>query len=252
MDHSPFYRILPDSDTAVLMIHGIMGTPRHFDDLIRQVPEDWSVYDILLEGHGGTALDFGRSSMQSWKSQAMSVFEELCGKYRKVVLVGHSMGTLFCIRMAVERPEKIPFLFLLASPMEVGLKPAMAENSLRVAFNRVHENNPRQTAARDACSVGTTMRLWQYLSWVPRYLELFREIGDVKKLLPRLEVPCYAFQSDQDELVSRRAIRILEDSGRVRATVLPNSGHYYYAPEDKTQILTYFSDLCQKQMENAR
>lgn len=245
MDHSAYTRIVPGSDTAVLMIHGIMGTPRHFDDLIAAVPEDWSVYNLLLDGHGGSTLDFGRSSMEKWKNQTMAAFRDLCEKYRRVIPVGHSMGTLFAIRMAVERPEKVPFLFLLASPLAIGLRPVMVENSLRVAFGRVREEDPRQTATRDACSVATTWRLWEYLSWVPRYLELFREIGRVRKLLPDLEVPCYAFQSREDELVSRRAEKILENSGRVRVMVLADSAHFYYSREDKKRLISEFAVLCE-------
>lgn len=252
MDHSAYTRIVPGSDTAILMIHGIMGTPRHFDMLLPLIPEDWSVYNVLLPGHGGTTLDFGRSSMKAWRGEAMSLFAELCGKYRRIVLVGHSMGTLFAIRMALERPEKVPFLLLLASPMAVGLKPIMVENALRVGFNRVREDRPRQTATRDACSVGTTLRLWQYLSWVPRFLELFREIWVVRKLLPGLEVPCHAVQSADDEMVSPRAVKILSDSGRVQLTVLPHSGHYYYPETDRARILSLFSDLCESITEKPR
>lgn len=249
MDHSAYERIIPGSHTAVLMVHGIMGTPRHFDMLLPLIPESWSVYNVLLPGHGGSTLEFGRSSMAKWRGYSLERFRELCGQYRRVILVGHSMGTLFAIRMALERPEKVPFLFFLASPMAVGLKLVMVENALRVAFGTVREDDPRQTASRDACSVETTLRLWEYLSWIPRYLELFREIGRVRALLPELKIPCYALQSGQDELVSSRAVRILKDSGRVDVTVLPGSGHYYYPEADRTVIRETFRELCGRHTE---
>ena len=244
MDHSAFERIVHGSDTAVLMLHGIMGTPRHFDMLLPLIPESWSVYNVLLPGHGGTTLDFGRSSMEEWRGYSMERFRALCDRYRRVVLVGHSMGTLFAVRMALERPEKVPFLFFLASPMAVWMKPVMVENALRVAFRRVREEDPRQTASRDACSVETTLRLWEYLSWVPRYLELFREIRTVRAMLPELNIPCHALQSGKDELVSRRAVQILIESGKVDVTVLPGSGHYYYSEADRAVILETFRELC--------
>lgn len=246
MDHSAYERIVPGGDTAVLMIHGIMGTPRHFDLLLPLIPEDWSVYNVLLPGHGGTTMDFGHSSMKAWRGYTMDYFGELCGKYRRIILVGHSMGTLFAIRMALSRPEKVPFLFFLASPMGVWMKLTMVENALRVGFHKVRENDPWQTATRDACSVETTLRFWQYLSWVPRYLELFREIRTVRKRIGRLTVPCYALQSGKDELVSSRAVKILQDSGRVNVTVLPESGHYYYPEADRERILVIFGELCRR------
>ena len=68
MDHSEYIRV-NSSETAVLMIHGIAGTPAHFRELIPVIPEDWAVYNILLDGHGKNVEDFGRSSMQKWKDQ---------------------------------------------------------------------------------------------------------------------------------------------------------------------------------------
>lgn len=252
MEHGEYIRIVPSGDTAVLMIHGIMGTPRHFDMLLPVIPEDWSVYNLLLPGHGGTTLDFGRSSMAAWRGYALERFGTLCEQYNRVILVGHSMGTLFAVRMALRRPEKVPFMFFLASPLAVWMKPIMVENALRVGFNRVREDRPRQRATRDACSVGTTLRLWEYLSWVPRYLELFREISEVKKCLPELKVPCFACQSGDDELVSHRAVKILEASGRVEVAMLPDSGHFYYPDGDRERILSAFRGLCEAVTEKTR
>lgn len=252
MDHSGFERIVPGSSTAVLMIHGIIGTPRHFDFLVPDIPSEWSVYNLLLPGHGGTVLDFGRSSMREWKGYAMDVFRDLCGKYRQIVLVGHSMGTLFSIRMALEKPEKVPFLFLLASPVKVGLKPIILENSLRVAFGKVCEDKPQQVATRDACSVQTHRRIWEYITWVPRYLELFEEIAQVRKLLPRLQVPSYVYQSKQDELVSYRSVKILRDSGKFDVKTLHHSAHFYYSEGDKQEIQLNFRELCKHIKEKTR
>lgn len=46
MNHQEYRRILPGSNMAVLMLHGIVGTPHHFDDLIPLIPEDWSVVNF--------------------------------------------------------------------------------------------------------------------------------------------------------------------------------------------------------------
>lgn len=57
MEHREYVRIVPGAKTAVLFMHGIVGTPNHFRDLlplVDLVPDDWSVYNVLLPGHGGT------------------------------------------------------------------------------------------------------------------------------------------------------------------------------------------------------
>ena len=245
MDHSAYERIIPGSHTAVLMVHGIMGTPRHFDMLLPLIPESWSVYNVLLPGHGGSTLEFGRSSMAKWRGYSLERFRELCGQYRRVILVGHSMGTLFGIRMALERPEKVPFLFFLASPMAVGLKPVMVENALRVAFGTVREEDPRQTASRDACSVETTLRLWEYLSWIPRYLELFRESAAARREIARLNVPTIAFMAKKDEQVSLRSVKEMAGNPAIEVRYMPDSSHHVFAPGDKAAVMAALRAMLQ-------
>ena len=249
MDHSAYIREVPGSDTAVLMMHGIVGTPRHFDMFLPLVPEEWSVYNLLLPGHGGTTVQFGQSSMKAWQAHAMETFDKLCGMYRRILLVGHSMGSLFAVRMALKRPEKVCALFLLAVPLTVVMKPVMAVNALRVSFGLVKETNPRLVASRDACGVETTLRLWQYLGWIPRFLELFQEIHRVKPYLLDLTVPTQAFQSRQDELVSRRSTAILRKNAYVQVTELPGAAHYYYPEADRKQMLTAFRSICEEQCD---
>lgn len=120
MPHREYIRLVPGADTAVLFLHGIVGTPRHFDSrlpLVQLVPETWSVYSLLLPGHGGSVEDFSVSTMQQWKDYVWKTFDALAQTHRHIVLAGHSMGTLFAIQLAIEKGEKIPFLFLIAAPI---------------------------------------------------------------------------------------------------------------------------------------
>jgi esterase/lipase len=50
MAHEEYVRMVPGSDTAVLMLHGITGTPDHFEMFLHLIPETWSVHALLLEG----------------------------------------------------------------------------------------------------------------------------------------------------------------------------------------------------------
>lgn len=246
MNHQEYIRIVPGAKTAVLFIHGIVGTPDHFDMLIPRVPKDWSIYNILLDGHGKRVDDFSQSSMKKWKAQVWGVFDSLCGSHEKVIIAAHSMGTLFAISLALERPEKVPFLFLMAVPVRVGLRWFGVVNSVKVALNIVDDSKPLEAATRAACSIQTDPWLWKYIRWIPRYLELFREIRLTRKLLPELKVPCYTFQSQRDELVSNRAGKVLEESGVVQVEYLANSGHFYYAREDKERLVNAFTTICKK------
>ena len=243
MVHEEYVRIIPGADTAVLFIHGIVGTPNHFRDLIplvERVPEDYSVYNVLLDGHGKTVDDFARTSMKKWREQVWGVFKTLAKTHEHVILVGHSMGTLFSIQLAREYPEKVPFLFLLAVPLRPALRIRGVARVLRMVFGLTREDDPIAVATRDVCGVTTTRMLWKYLPWIPRFLELFREIYRAEKVMGALSVPCIAYQSQIDELVSNRSRRLLEKSGVMTVHNLENSTHFYYHPDDQRIILSDF------------
>lgn len=116
MEHCEYIRYIPGSRDAVLMIHGICGTPRHFDGLIPVIPEGISVYNILLPGHGQDVQAFSDSSMEKWRGYAEKKLELLLQRHQRIFIAAHSMGTLFAIRAAVFHPDRIPGLFLLAVP----------------------------------------------------------------------------------------------------------------------------------------
>lgn len=236
MNAKEYVRIVEDSDVAVLLVHGIVGTPAHFREILPLIPESWSVCNLLLDGHGKGVREFGASSMEKWKTQVSARLNELLAGHERVLIVAHSMGTLFAIQAAVQNPDRIAGLFLLNVPMRVHLPPATIFAALKNAFGMVDEGDEAAWAMKNGCGVRLTPFLWQYLSWVPRYVELLREISGVRQLLPQLSVPAPAFHSQKDELVSNRALKDLRGHPFVAVIELPESGHFAYAESD-LQIL---------------
>lgn len=229
MAHEAYIREVPGSRQAVVMVHGILGTPDHFGGFLPLIPEDWSVYNILLDGHGKGVSDFSRSSMEKWKAQFTSLLDDVLARYDRVILVAHSMGTLFSIQEAIRRPEKIDSLFLLQTPLRPWLKLRYACYAVVMPFGIIPE------AAVDmsrGTSVGLDWRLWKYLGWVPRFLELFAECAATRKLLGELTVPCRIYQCAKDEMVSMRTCRDLQKHPHLQVTVLPDSGHFAYHGAD--------------------
>ena len=240
MPHSEFIREVPGSRSAVLMVHGILGTPRHFDPFMPLVPDDWSIYAIILDGHGGKVEDFSRTSMKKWKAQVTARLDGLLDRYDRVLIAAHSMGTLFAIQEAVARPEKLCGLFLLQTPLRPWPKLQYLLYAAVLPFGIVPKG--AELMGSD-CSVTLTRRLWKYIGWVPRFLELFAECRATQALLGELTVPCYAYQSRHDELVSMRTCRDLQKHPHIQITVLQNSGHFGHTGEDLELLKQEFSGL---------
>ena len=253
MDQNDYIRIVPGADTGVLFIHGIAGTPEHFTKLIplvQMVPESYSVYNLLLDGHGKTAKDFGKSSMKIWKRQVLDAFEMLRREHSRIILVGHSMGTLLAVQLALEYPQSIESLFLLAVPMRVKSGLRAMSNSLRLIWGKLRDTVPSERAMAVACGAEPTWKLWHYVGWIPRLTELLVLIHKTGKVIDKLTVPSIAFQSEKDELVALASRGILARNKGIAQYMLPNSTHFYYAPEDSAAVCSAFQlamDMTKKQ-----
>lgn len=242
MDHREYWHILPEADTAILFIHGIAGTPNHFASFLPLVPGNCSMVNLLLQGHGGTVRDFSRASMHGWETQVQKAVAALSEQHSRILICAHSMGTLFAIEQAIRNP-KIAGLFLLAVPLHICPRPAMAVNSAKVFFGRIAPHDKVAQAARDCYGIDRDRNLLHYLGWIPRYLELFRKIRETRAMLPTLTTPALAFQSAGDEMVSRKAFSDLKQNTALTVHLLKCSGHYYYDPEDQALLLQSFREF---------
>ncbi len=242
MEHKEYKRICKNSDTAILFIHGIVGTPNHFNDFLPLIPEHISVYNLLLDGHGKTVKDFSKTSMKKWEAQVSSVVEDLSLTHEKIYIVAHSLGTLLAIEQATKN-NKICKLFLLAVPLRLFLKPKMPINSLKVYFDKIRPDNFEALAAKKCYGIQKDTNPFHYIEWIPRFFELFAKMRKTRKTIKLLNTPCVAYQSKKDEMVSRRSLKLLEQNSCITASELENSGHYYYSEKDFDFILTEFKNL---------
>lgn len=246
MPHREYIRLVPDADTAVLFLHGIVGTPRHFDarlPLVHLVPENWSVYTVLLPGHGGSVADFSAATMQQWKQYVWKTFDSLAETHQRVILVGHSMGTLFALQLAMEHRENVPFLFLIAVPLCPQISLASVTHSWRLIFAGNRGLNEKQNAMYQCGSVTLTRKLWEYIPWSRNFLSLLAEARNTKNSLPLLQTKCVAIQSQHDEMVSRRSSKFLKECSCVQCYELQESTHFYYSPEETQFVQNTFLEL---------
>ena len=239
--HKPFKRIVPGAENAVLFVHGIVSTPRMFDDFVVLVPQMWSVHNLLLPGHGGTVQDFGRHSAKEWTAHVRESLDELRATHARVYIVAHSLGTLLTIRQAVRDPSCITGMLLLCVPLRIWVKPsAMVKNILKgVGLTRTPDLHTCYGISQD-------WRVWRYICWIPRYLELFRESAATRREAARVSVPSIVYMARQDELVSLRGAKLLRANPAMDVRELPASHHHDFPPEDKEVLLAAFREMCAK------
>lgn len=241
--HKEYKNIINGADTAILFIHGILGTPSHFKDFIPLIPESYSVHNLLLDGHGGGVKEFSNTSMSRWKNQVENAVTDILKTHKYIIIVAHSMGTLFAIQQAISKPKKIKALFLLAAPLKISVKFKAFSNSIKVFFDKIKPDDKSALAAKLAYGIEKDKRFWLYIGWIPRYLELFKEIKHTRKITNLLNVPSYIFQSKNDELVSKKSVEYLKNNSNFNLKILNDSWHYYYSKNDYNYLLKCFELL---------
>lgn len=241
--HQEYIRIVKGSKTAVLCIHGIVGSPNHFKNMIKVLPDDWSVFCIMLDGHGKTVDDFSETSMQKWIIQVKNTCELLCEKYDNVIIFAHSMGTLLSLNESLNHKDKIKKMILFAVPLRVYLHPSMMSSSMKLVYDKVKDDDVLTLATRDACSVTPDKRIWKYLGWIPRFLELIELVLKTRKIIPKVSVPTYVFQSKKDELVCESAKDYLLNNPNIFVETLDDSGHFYYSESDEEYFISQIKKI---------
>ena len=243
MNHGAFTKIVPGSDTAVLLIHGILGTPNHFADLLPLIPDKWSVCNLLLDGHGAGMAEFAHTSMKKWKAQVADQLSLLRQRHKKILIVTHSMGGLFAIQEAVKDPEGIAGIFALAVALTPRVSLRGALSSAKAAFGWVSEKDPVTTAMRNDSSVELTRNVFAYIPWIDKFVALLWEARRTCAMVEKLNVPCHAVQSARDEMVSLRSCKVLKKNPGIGVTVMEHSGHFGYEEAEKEKVLACFSHL---------
>jgi len=226
---------------AILFVHGILGTPRHFAPFLPYVPANWSVCNLLLEGHGGSVRDFSHAAMAQWKQQVHAALDALLTEHDRVLITAHSMGTLFAIQEALQRP--VTELFLLNPPLNVRVTARLFKTVWTVFRGKAAPQDAWMLAAQNAYSIEKDRHVLRYIGWIPRYLELFAEIRKTRRVVRNLTVPSHIYLSLHDELVSPRSRSFFDGSSLAKVTMLNTSGHFYTSPEDQALLIEDFKAM---------
>ena len=90
-----------DAPVAVLLVHGYLGGSNNFADLPDRLAAcGWRVRVMRLPGHGTSPEDLERVTVDDFVHSVEVEYDALRARYKKVVLVGHSMGGALCTIMA--------------------------------------------------------------------------------------------------------------------------------------------------------
>ncbi len=89
---------------ALLLLHGITDTWRSFEPVLPWLPPDWHAVSMTQRGHGGSAAAASYRT-RDFAADAAALVATL--GLPPVVVVGHSMGAVNALRMAIDHPVAV-------------------------------------------------------------------------------------------------------------------------------------------------
>ncbi len=232
-NHQPFSFTTNNTIHTVLYIHGIMGSPIEFRQLVDHAEFPKVNYKaILLPGHGGSGKQFGKYKAQDWQEQ---VFNEIEYHYQNnivLILIGHSLGGLLTLQAAAKYP--VAGMILINTALRTRFTIRQMQLSLRVLFSSKDNLDPIISTYRKTFSI-CTKDWWTIPLWILRLIDVMQIANQTEKLLPQVKSNIHIFQSVKDETVDPISAEIMRNSlvnSTVKLTYLQNSIHAHFEEND--------------------
>ena len=103
--------------TPVIMLHGFTDSWYSFSTVLPLLDNKYRVYILDQRGHGDSDRPVGGYAMQQFAADVIAFMDAM--NVKQATIVGHSMGSFVAQHVAVEAPERVSKLVLVASATTV-------------------------------------------------------------------------------------------------------------------------------------
>ena len=232
------YMIGNGNKDVVIFIHGILGSPSRFRFLAEELSrQGLDCMALLLPGHGGTARAFSRTPYEKWPSYVKARVREASRRYRRVFLVGHSLGGLISLDCAAG--GGVAGVVLINTPLACKVSLRQLAFSMRIMLFPEGQDDALASAYRQEFSVSDA-KLYEYPLWIRQFVGLYRYMRQTRRRLKDVRTRTLVIQSAHDESVRQRSVGLFR-AGLVNAAAdfmeLKESYHGYFPEKDKQNLL---------------
>lgn len=105
------------SERALLLLHGFSSSPAVYRQIIPQIKHYDAIVCPVLQGHAESIDAFSRSKAEDWRFTANKTCEALLNEYKKVDVLGLSLGGLLACELS--QRFTLNHLFLLAPALKL-------------------------------------------------------------------------------------------------------------------------------------
>lgn len=234
---------------AILMIHGASANAREFSwTLAPRLSADMRVLMADRPGHGYSVRFDGAEQLGMQARQMAGVLEALAPG-EKAVVVGHSFGGAVALRLALDRPDLVSSLVLLApvthdwgsggtawyntlaAPPVLGtafsqLLPLVGPAQVRGGIGSVFRPAAAPDGYYENAAIGLLFRPANFRANARDVAALKAELAAQSARYTELAMPIIAFSGSQDTVISPKLhIARLKKQAAVELVILPDEGH---------------------------
>ncbi len=199
----PFFLHSPDSDTGVLLIHGLMAAPeevREWADFLHQ--KGLTVYAPRLSGHGTSSKDLSVRSYHDWLDsvdRGRKILKTCC---RKILIAGFSTGAGLALQSVILRPHDFKAVISVSAPLRFRRFSSRFAEALH-GFNHLCKSWSLNNLSREFMKNDADNPHINYLLCpVSAFVQVKKLMKKVRKSLHTIDIPALVIQAKNDPKVA--------------------------------------------------
>lgn len=151
------YRGAGSGDQALLLLHGNFGSWRWWQPVLEQLPPGLRAYAPDLRGCGDTERPGYGHNIETLAADAQAFVTAL--ELRQLHVVGHSLGGAIALQLALDHPERVLSLMLVAPPPAEGRSVVRREDWFSHSVSRLFDISSEASVV----TLGASYRLLRHL-----------------------------------------------------------------------------------------
>lgn len=230
-------------EPGLVFIHGAGGNHLYWPFNLRRLP-GCRVYAVDLPGHGRSGGP-GQRTIAGYGERIVQWLQAI--HLRRIVFVGHSMGSAIALWLALEAPQQVGGLVLIGAAAELKVNPALIASAANPAnFSQTVETVIHWSFSHQTPSQLTRLATRRMLEASPSLLQgdfLACDSFNVQARLPEIHCPTLVVCGEEDKMTPPISARSLaENIAGASLEIIPSAGHMAMIeqPQAVEQILVDF------------
>lgn len=245
------YSFCAGNSEAVVFVHGIGGSPVQFAPMAEFLFDNgYDCVALLLPGHGSDASAFCHTPFSAWRNHVFQAIDDIAKQYRKVFLIGHSLGGLLCLEYAAANDAE--GLILINTTLAFKISLTQLSVNLRVLTGKPDRDDEMIAEYRRSTGISGACRWYEYPLMPRPFLHLTRHMRNARRILGDVKARTLVVQSCLDETV------VLNSAKRLRAGLpnvqgeilwLESSYHSYFPEGDRMKLFSSVLGFLQQRLK---